>query len=231
MEREGFDNTLKKTWLDTISKNDLHNFKKGQKVMTTMLREFDRICRKYKLQYWCVGGTLIGAIRHRGWIPFDGDIDVGMLESDYKKLRQVVQKELPNDMWFQDKDVDKNYKSNTGKIRYLFGYYKGNKNHKHHNGIQLDIFIFKHKGDMLIAPMKDTDVKNIKYDMIFPLKEGVFEDIRVYIPNEYKTYSIDSWGGYPPPMPPIEKQKPHEGVPISFVIPGWMKKMYPTLYK
>jgi lipopolysaccharide cholinephosphotransferase len=55
--------------------------------MTEMLRSFDKVCRKYNLKYWCVGGTFIGTIRHHGWIPYDGDVDVCMLDTDYEIFR------------------------------------------------------------------------------------------------------------------------------------------------
>ena len=48
-----------------------------------MLKMIDKLCRENNLKYWCQGGTLIGAVRHKGWIPFDGDIDISMLEEDY----------------------------------------------------------------------------------------------------------------------------------------------------
>ena len=62
------------------------NLKKGQKMMTKMFKEFDKICRKYGLKYWAIGGTLIGAVRHNGWIPWDGDIDVVMESKDVGQI-------------------------------------------------------------------------------------------------------------------------------------------------
>ena len=111
-------------------------------AMTKLFREFDRICRKHNLKYWCIGGTLIGVLRHKGWIPFDGDIDVGMTQDDYSKLQKIVQSELPKGMWFQDRTTDKFYKSDIGKIRDINSNYKDYKSRATHNGMQLDIFIF-----------------------------------------------------------------------------------------
>lgn len=53
------------------------------------------ICKKYDLQYFAVGGTLIGAVRHRGFIPWDDDIDIGLKREEYNKLIQVLPNELP----------------------------------------------------------------------------------------------------------------------------------------
>ena len=55
--------------------------------MTDMLRTFDQICHMNDLRYWCVGGTLIGAVRHQGWVPHDADEDVAMLTGDYARLQ------------------------------------------------------------------------------------------------------------------------------------------------
>ena len=65
--------------------------------------------------------------------------------------------------------------------------------------------------------------------MIFPLKEMIFENINVYVPNNYVKYCMDAWGGFPPPELPINNIYPHEGR-ISFNIPTWMKEKYPDLY-
>jgi phosphorylcholine metabolism protein LicD len=213
-----------------LSEQDILDLKKGHKIITNMFREFDRICRKYNLKYWCVGGTLIGAIRHNGWVPWDGDVDVGMLEEDYNKLQKIIQKELPKNMWFQDKTTDKYYNSTIGKIRDLNTNYKDYKSQSWHNGLQLDIFIFKKDKDMLTISIKGTDIKNTNYNIIFPLKESIFENIKVYVPNNTKKYSIEYWGSYPPTLPPINKRFPHEGR-IELMAPKWMLQKYKHLYK
>lgn len=69
-----------------------------QEIETQMLGEIDRICRKYGLTYWIDGGTCLGAVRHKGFIPWDDDIDVGMPMSDYKRFAEIAQDELPEDV-------------------------------------------------------------------------------------------------------------------------------------
>lgn len=217
--------------LKDFSEKELADFQKGQKIMTDMLKEFDNICRTNGLKYWCVGGTLIGTVRHKDWIPHDADIDVAMLKSDYEVLKKIIQKNLSKDYWFQDKSTDKYYKANIGKIRYLYAQYDDYKNESWHNGIQLDIFVFEDTmNDILRAPYEGTgDIKSIAKNVIFPLKELYFHEILVYVPNEYNKYCIDVWGSFPPNELPIEKQYPHEGR-ISFAIPEWMLKKYSNLY-
>ena len=116
MNLDNFDNYK---FSDKLSIQNINNLKKSQIKMTDMLREFNRICRKYNLKYWCDWGTLLGTIRYNKWIPYDSDIDVSMFKEDYDILKNIVQKELPKTMWFQDKNTDKYYKSDIGKIRYI----------------------------------------------------------------------------------------------------------------
>ena len=217
-----------------LTPSDWKNLKKGQKIMTGMLKYFDNICRTNKLKYWCVGGTLLGAIRHSGWIPFDADIDLAMLEDDYLKISKIFKSNLPDDYWFQDKTTDKSYKHNyLGKIRYLYAHYQDDTDPTSiHKGLQLDIFVFrKNKTNILKAPWENPngDIKSLNKNIIFPLKELVFENIKVYVPNNYKKYSIDSWGDFPPKELPLSEQYPHEGR-ISFSVPDYMIKNYSHLY-
>lgn len=218
-----------------LKKIDLKHLKWGQTKMTDMLREFNRICRKYDLKYWCTGGTLIGILRHQGWIPWDGDIDVCMLESDFKKLEHVIQKELPRNMWFQSLKTDKNYRAGgtAAKIRDINSCYltTAKRKNKGHGGLQLDIFTYGHRGNRLIARKRMNDLKNYDYSLIFPLQEKYFQDILVYIPNNYQKYSITNWKQYPPPLIPVSKRYPHEG-PIEANRPCPLNvKNYPKLYQ
>ena len=65
-----------------------------QLCCTEFLAIFDAICEKYKLTYWLEAGTLLGAIRHNGFIPWDDDLDVAMPREDYDKLMDLTKEEL-----------------------------------------------------------------------------------------------------------------------------------------
>lgn len=69
-----------------------------QAVLTEMLAWFHRFCAAHHLRYYILGGTMLGAVRHGGFIPWDDDIDVGMPRADYQRLEQLM-KEYPHDIY------------------------------------------------------------------------------------------------------------------------------------
>jgi phosphorylcholine metabolism protein LicD/GR25 family glycosyltransferase involved in LPS biosynthesis len=216
-----------------VSGQDLINLKEGQKIMTSMLKSFDLICRKYNLKYWCVGGIFIGAVRHRGWIPYDGDIDIAMLDTDYEIFCSKAN-ELPSNMWLQYTDNDPLYKIDLRKIRHLFSYYTDYPPRDSHTGLQIDIFLYKKVDDELISLANKChtipDIGDMKYDEIFPLSEGNFEDIKVYLPNNYEQFSRRYWRNYPPSLLPLKMRTPREGNIIANSSRNEDIKLYPHIY-
>ena len=74
-----------------------------------MLKVLDQLCRQHNIQYWLIGGTLLGAVRHNGFIPWDDDIDVSIKWSDIPKFRKVMLENLPSNFAYQDWTIDSNY--------------------------------------------------------------------------------------------------------------------------
>lgn len=79
----------------------------AQQCMLGILVQFDKICRKNNIVYWLDGGTLLGAVRHKGFIPWDDDLDVCIQAKDYSKLREALLKELPDRYVLEDVKSDK----------------------------------------------------------------------------------------------------------------------------
>lgn len=125
-------------------------------VLLEILTEFDRICRKHNIQYFLDSGTALGAVRHGGFIPWDDDIDVGMLRSEYDRFMEVAPKEIGEKFYLQHRGVEPNYMKDHAKLRMLGTYYpeKGTDNLAC-QGIFIDIFPFDNISDGKLAAKFD----------------------------------------------------------------------------
>jgi phosphorylcholine metabolism protein LicD len=111
--------------------------------MLDILLEIDRICKKHHIRYWLSSGTLIGALRHGGFIPWDDDLDIEMMRSDYLRLMQVLPTELPDWLALQNSNTDPNYFFFYAKIRDRRSKMLENTNYDRmwkEQGIYIDIF-------------------------------------------------------------------------------------------
>ena len=66
-----------------------------QTGLLTLLKEFDAICKKHDITYYLEGGSLLGAVRHKGFLPSDDDIDLSITWDNFQKLLSVIDEELP----------------------------------------------------------------------------------------------------------------------------------------
>ena len=127
------DNRLQKISLD-----------EAKTIMLEILVEFDLICKKYNLTYWLDYGTMLGAIRHNGFIPYDDDIDIAMPRNDYEKFLKIYYKELPPHLFLQTKKYDPEFPQYYSKIRdtktIFIEHEEEGKDIKYNQGIFIDIF-------------------------------------------------------------------------------------------
>lgn len=92
-------------------------FRQMQLLQVDMLKELDRVCRVNNIKYSISDGTLLGAVRHHGYIPWDDDADVSMLREEYEKFKKVAYQLNPEICFFQDHDTDPEYNWGYGKLR------------------------------------------------------------------------------------------------------------------
>lgn len=147
-EREGFfvEEKMKRAWAAQIE----------------VLEEVNRICSKHKIMYYAGYGTLLGAVRHKGFIPWDDDMDLYMLRDEYERFLSIVQQEMPKDYRVYNMHTDKNYDEifsrivNSDKINFSKEYLE--KYHECPYVVGIDIF------PLDFLPMNE-DEKKLQYDL------------------------------------------------------------------
>ncbi len=115
-----------------------------QDALYETLGEVDRICRKHDIRYFVTGGTAIGAYFWQKMLPWDDDIDVGMMRSDYERFAKVAQQELGDRFFLQSPDTEPHTPFYFMKVR-MNGSRFSESTFKHidmHQGIFVDIFPF-----------------------------------------------------------------------------------------
>lgn len=127
------------------------------KMELMLASELDRICVKNQIPYFMLAGTLLGAIRHKGFIPWDEDMDFGMLRSDYERFIKACQNDLDHDVFFlQTLDSDENYPKAYAKLRIKGTHIKEftMRNCPCMDGIFIDLFPFDYVPDDPAAQKK-----------------------------------------------------------------------------
>lgn len=116
----------------------------AQLVELHLAEVFRAICDRHGLKYWLACGTLLGALRHQGPIPWDDDFDVMILEPDYRKFLEFAASELPDDVYLETPDKNLRMENHITRLRdaYSWGLVRRDKRLlvNDHNGICIDIF-------------------------------------------------------------------------------------------
>ena len=114
-----------------------------KKALCETMKAFVRFCEDNNLRYYACGGTCLGAIRHKGMLPWDDDIDILMPREDYTKLLEIWSEIAPEDYILQEPYSSSDITNNFVKIRKnhtTFMQTEAEKKCKYHKGIFIDIF-------------------------------------------------------------------------------------------
>ncbi len=155
---------------------DKENLKKAQDISLKILLEVDRICRKNGIKYLMDAGTLLGAVRHKGFIPWDDDIDIAMTRENFERFKKTAPSVLPPEMELVLPDEYRNGKAFydfTPRIIYLksrrhsdsdeMRFYDGKLNH-----LWVDIFILDNISDSAILDRLTRFKQKIIYGFAMP---------------------------------------------------------------
>ena len=102
----------------------LEQVKEIQNVLLMVIDDVDTICRQHNLEYILIGGTAIGCVRHKGFIPWDDDVDLAMTRKDYEHFRKIINKDYGDKYSITDAIRENNYGKNIPKLRLKGTVYK-----------------------------------------------------------------------------------------------------------
>lgn len=110
---------------------EITNVRQMQLTEIDMLIEMDKVCKKHGLEYSLGYGTVLGAVRHGGFIPWDTDIDILVGIDDYKRFCQIINRETPDKFFVFSKETDKSYEFLMARLAMK---------NKYHHPVHIDIF-------------------------------------------------------------------------------------------
>ncbi len=128
--------------MEVRDKSNILSITEVQNAALKILVELDSICKSYELLYTLTYGTLIGAIRHKGFIPWDDDIDIIMPRKDYEKLKNYFKTTYRGNLKWCDRTTVKNYPYYIARVADMrYRYYTNINNQKDFDiGIFVDIY-------------------------------------------------------------------------------------------
>lgn len=115
---------------------------KLHEILLMLANEVDRICKKNNINYSIIGGTMLGAVRHKGFIPWDDDIDIGLLRNEYQRFLDACKTDLDERFELVNTSTDSDYVYGFSKmlIKGTNFVQKGHENTTNKKGIFIDIF-------------------------------------------------------------------------------------------
>ena len=142
-----------------------------KQIQVEILREFVSVCQRLQLRYYLIAGTLLGAVRHRGFIPWDDDIDVAMPRTDYEVFVQKGQALLPDGYFIQTNQTDPEYVNCFAKIRNSNTTFLETtaRKMKINHGVFIDVFPLDYYPDN-VKDQKKLNRKKVMYERRIGLK-------------------------------------------------------------
>lgn len=201
------------------SSEDKYGILKLQNIILNIMQHIDEICLKHNIEYYIIGGTALGAIRHGGFIPWDDDLDIAMDRANYNKFLKVCRKELDKDVYyFQEGEVD--WPLYFSKVRLRGTYFEEVEEDKsilkENRGIYVDIFPLDNVSNNKIISIwqyfcgkalvsyslnkrgyKNASIfkKSIMF-LTFPLKVKIIRSFFKEQVEKYKNIETDYLGGF-----------------------------------
>ena len=119
------------------------SLREHQEACLVLLKEFDRVCKLLNVRYFLFAGTLLGAVRHKGFIPWDDDLDILMLRDDYERFISLAETHMDPNVFYLQKEFSNHWPMFFSKLRLnnttcLEKYHP--KDSEEHHGIYIDIF-------------------------------------------------------------------------------------------
>lgn len=139
--------------------------RKAQLLMLKILKEVHRICEENNIKYFLSDGTLIGAVRHNGFIPWDDDLDIGMLREEYEKFCKIAPEKLGDEFVLQTTFRDEGYGSQFGKLMLkntIWIEYNAKDTDRDNKGIYIDIFPY----DKIPSSKKKQKMIKFQYHLL-----------------------------------------------------------------
>ena len=173
-----FSNNYIKVNHELLTKNEVDN-------LYLLMYKLDKICKKFNIEYFIIAGSLLGAYRHKGLMPWDDDIDIGIME----KYQTILESdEFKN-------ELDKNNMIISKPLSISFGYKIFIKNKEFPF---IDIFIYTKENNKIIFkydyPKNQWPNEYFYYNELYPLKKYNFGNLQLYGPNQSKNYLKRSYG-------------------------------------
>lgn len=175
--------------IDTSNNRDSLN--EVKKVLIEMMETIKTICEENDIPYFLSDGTLLGSVRHGGFIPWDDDIDVGMLRKDYNRFKKVVKTSLPDIYKVETYRLNTHGKHNWLKVMYLEDFKWVDYAGESHQGISIDFFPFDfvpERGQLSVPGRLFNRLSRIYYPKVI---DGPMPVVR-FVLNRLKLYNLYS---------------------------------------